>query len=407
MKTMNKLVLLATLLVATPTTAAEVDLSATDAYGGLLAIEREATGWFRVEQLPTRDGDARWLLITPDGHPMFALGANHVGKYLDQQAEASGYLATHGSREAAAIALLDAMADLGLNAGEAYAPILPESKTRRPWLANVRYPFASKFAFDVFDKVTIGRLDVSIRNQCRTLATNPMAIGVCFTDLPIWDERRIRYYEQLPADAPGAQVLARYRSEGKSDEAFLAFAAETLYRAMKSSVAAAAPNHLFCGERFYLRNAPKAVLRAIGPHVDLFCTQALILSPQRPPEWQTFQRDGFDAEFDAVGRPMLVVDWAAPFSLGEGFDHERGLIEPERAASDAAADWLEAAAATPYVVGVFKCQLIGTHGNDKWFGDRSRRTYLQDDGRPFAYRTQRTRDAHAAALRQVYSALAD
>jgi hypothetical protein len=35
----------------------------TDRFGGTLAIQREATGHFRVEQM-----QGRWMFITPEGH---------------------------------------------------------------------------------------------------------------------------------------------------------------------------------------------------------------------------------------------------------------------------------------------------------------------------------------------------
>ncbi|MBX3176587.1 MAG: beta-galactosidase [Candidatus Hydrogenedentes bacterium] len=48
-----------------------------DAYGGWTgAPAREATGWFRTEQI-----DGRWWLITPEGHRFFSAGVNCVGTW--------------------------------------------------------------------------------------------------------------------------------------------------------------------------------------------------------------------------------------------------------------------------------------------------------------------------------------
>jgi hypothetical protein len=69
-----------------------------------------------------------------------------------------------------------------------------------------------------------------------------------------------------------------------------------LYSILREATQAAAPKHLFFDEKFYLRSAPDTVLKAIGPHIDVFSTQPLILSPQRPPEWQVFQGDAYDRE---------------------------------------------------------------------------------------------------------------
>jgi hypothetical protein len=66
-----------------------------------------------------------------------------------------------------------------------------------------------------------------------------------------------------------------------------------------------------------------------------FCTQAIIFAAQRPPEWQVFQPAGYDREFALVNKPMMIVDWAAPFSLSAAFEHEPGTIEAEAEATAA------------------------------------------------------------------------
>ena len=83
---------------------------------------------------------------------------------------------------------------------------------------------------------------------------------------------------------------------------------------------------------------------------------------------------------------------------------EKGTLFSEQKAAQQAADWLLQCVERPYMVGVFKCQLIGLHGNDRWFEGRARRTYLKDDGAPFQHRTAITREAHRTALQQAYSA---
>ncbi|MEM9368168.1 MAG: hypothetical protein AAGD07_19405 [Planctomycetota bacterium] len=78
--------------------------------------------------------------------------------------------------------------------------------------------------------------------------------------------------------------------------------ASTLYRLLADACDRGAPQHLFFGERFQLRDAPDEVLVAVGKHVDVFCTQALIRSPQRPPEWQLFQAERYDYERALTGK---------------------------------------------------------------------------------------------------------
>ncbi|MBM3793647.1 MAG: hypothetical protein FJW31_06180 [Acidobacteria bacterium] len=133
----------------------------------------------------------------------------------------------------------------------------------------------------------------------------------------MWTTRRVEYFKSLPASAPGRQRYDEYMlSPRATDEGFLGLVADTLYADLKAAVAECAPRHLFFGERFVLRQPPETVLRAVGKHVDAFLMQALILSPHRPPEWQTFQRSGYDRDHALTGgKPMIIVDKAAPFHL--------------------------------------------------------------------------------------------
>ena len=363
-------------------------------FGGTTAIKREGTGRFRVEQV-----SSRWMFITPEGRGYLALGANHIGKHMaGPAAELSKRF--NGDEAKAAEALVQTIRDLGLNAGEAYAPFWPKLQTKMPWVANVAYPQgAQNYQFDVFDPKWQAKLHAHILRECQAIADNPFVIGVAFVDQPEWGRKRLEYFRSLPEGAPGKKRLREHQG---TDEDFLGVIADAHYAQLKAAVREGAPKHLFLGERFVLRKAPDPVLKAVGKHVDVFCTQALILSRHRPPEWQTFQSDGWDHEFKLTGKPVLVIDWAAPFSLGEAFDSEHGRIKTEAEAAEDSAKWLTAALAHPGIVGVFRCQLIGTHGNDRWFEGKAKRTYLRDDGTPFPIMAARVREANQAALKAAY-----
>jgi hypothetical protein len=377
------------LLMSTDVVAAE-----TDRFGGTTTIRREATGFFRVDQV-----NGRWMFITPEGHSYLALGANHIGKFMQSQS-APLLKRFGGDHEKAAAALIQALRDLGLNAGEAYAPFWQNLQTQMPWVANVTYPQgAANFQFDVFDPKWQAKLRAHVERECQAITDNPFVIGVAFVDQPEWGRKRLEYFRGLPEGTPGRKRLQEHQG---NDEDFLGVIADAHYAQLKAAVREGAPKHLFLGERFVLRKAPDAVLKAVGKHVDVFCTQALILSRYRPPEWQTFQRDGWDHEFALTGKPVLVIDWAAPFSLGEAFDSEHGRIKTEADAAEDSAKWITDALAHPGIVGVFRCQLVGTHGNDRWFEGKAKRTYLRDDGTPFPIMATRVREANQTALKAAY-----
>ena len=377
-----------------------------DQYGGTTNISFEATGWFRVDST-----DRRHYFVTPEGHAYVAIGANHISKFLNSE-EANAFIEKNGPDfESAVAAMRQKMLDLNLNAGAAYQA---EYFTDMPYIAGLEYPERTRFEFDVFDNERMDRWAASFRQQAAELADDKFLLGIALVDIPIWDSRRVDYYRKLPDSTAGKQayldfVQARYEdttgvqlTEAEQHE-FLGLVAERFYKMAHDAIKASAPNHLFLGERFILREYPDPVIEVVGKYVDVFATQALIRSIKRPPEWQYFQAEGYRREHRLTGKPMIIIDWAAPFSLGEGYEHERGFIKSEEEAARDAADWLQAAFAEPYIIGVFKCQLIGTHGNDRWFPEGlMKRTYLQDDGTPFEYRTEITRQAHEKILDAVY-----
>ncbi len=384
--------------------------------------------YFRIERMAQR-----WAFINAQGQPFLAIGANHTGKFLENPQQSAPLLARfHQDRARAEAALAKSMRDLHLTAGEAYRPLLPSLKQQFPYIEDVTFPNGEKFRFDLFDPSVREQIRRHVASQCAAFAADPNVLGVGFADQPVWGPPRMAYFRNLSAGAPGKQryveflrsrytgirtlnaayrtnfssfedALAPFSSAGvqQDDEDFLAMAADSLYALLRDTVRESAPHHLFFGEKFVLRRYPDAVLKAIGRHVDVFLTQALILSPQRPPEWQIFQPEAYRKEHALTGnKPMIIVDWASPFSLDEAYDSNHGRIEAEPQASAAAARWLSDAFREPYIIGVFMCQFIGTHGNDRHFPTgRMKRTYLRDDGAPFSARVRAMRQAHLSIVR--------
>ena len=426
---------LATLLLLTACVSSKTT-SDYDAYGGAKSIEKKATGYFRVDSTA-----GRWLLVTPEGHGYFAIGANHTGKFLEDSSDSGPYLARFGGDTAQARRdLYQNYRRLGYNAGEAYAPIDPYLKAKLPYIAHLEYPQRDYLQMDIFDPKEQERLYQHTVAQCQPLRDDKMLIGIAFRDLPAWGTRRVDYVRSLPATAPGKQryvaflqerygddlnrlnetygstfssfqeiektedwKLATENENAATDDAdFLALIAELWYGTLKKAVRQTAPNHLFMGERHQLRDTPDAVLRVVGKHVDVFLTQALIRSKQRPPEWQVFQPEAYRHEHDLTQKPMIIVDWATPFSLGEDFLNENGPIKNEAEATEDMAAWLREFAKLPFAVGVFKCQFIGSHANDRWFEGKAKRTLIQDDGRDFKHMSPGMAKAHRKTLEAVY-----
>lgn len=410
-----------------------------DQYGGTTSLKLNATGFFRVEEI----GD-RWFFVTPEGHPYIALGANHVGSYLKKQAKPGGLFARHaGDTEKAAEALLQSLRDLGLNAGDAYQPEARYTQ-KLPWVSSFHYlPDGSKMPPNIFDPEAMSAMHEHVRERCARIADNPWVLGVAGPDLPRWDSSyahpyRIAESGSLARQGYEAFLKERHQSDIASlnraygtkvpswealaskprlnlvidskialadEHAFLGLIAERHFAAVRAACKAGAPKHLYFGERTQLRVLPATVLSAKGKHIDVFCTQSLIRLPKDPPEWQVFQREHYDLEYELVGKPMVIIDWAAPFTLGEDpVSSDYGTLKPEREAGEDAFQFVHDAFEQPYMIGLFICQVIGNHGNDKFFTN-AKRTYLKDDGTDFSSRTALIRKANLQVLETVYGEL--
>jgi hypothetical protein len=414
----------------------ETAITSLDRYGGDLRVQRKATGYFRVEQI-----HRRWYFITPEGYPFIALGANHVGDYLEQQSASMSLRARYSDDAAATTGLLQSIRALGLNAGDAYQPI-PAYARALPWIQPFEYLSQKGEFLDVFDPALRQRITDHVTAIARAAASNPWIIGLVGPDLPVWDATRVNRFRTAAPNSAGrqryaaflkqrhrgdiAQVNATYATKFASfaeleaapqltftsqtaaaqaaDAAFAALIAEQLFATTRAAVKAGAPHHLYLGERTQLRSVPDAVLKVMGKYADVFCTQAIIRVPRRPPEWQTFQPAAYDHEFALVNKPMIIVDWAAPFSLGAPFASDYGSIKAEAEAADDASRFLHEAFARPYLTGIFICQLIGTHPNDeRFFGARARRSYLRPNGMNYDLRSARLKEANHALLQRLYA----
>ncbi|MDG2169151.1 MAG: hypothetical protein P8L44_14630, partial [Opitutales bacterium] len=299
----------------------------------------------------------------------------------------------------------------------------PRLAKRMPYVLNVTFPAKGKVQFDIFDPEVKRAFWDSVVEQVTPVKDDSFLLGIACPDLPVWDDKRADYFEGLPEGSPGRLIFDHYFPDRqkelvkkrpkarnqKKEEQFLGLVADTLYRIVSGAVDHATPDHLFFGERFQLRSdLSDPVIAAVGKYVDVFCSQALIRSPQRPPEWQLFQPDGWAHEYKVTGRPIMIIDWAAPFSLDHPYEVDTAMIKPEEEATRETNQFLIDSFEQPYIIGNFKCQLIGSHGNDRKFPPgRMKRTYLKDDGSPWPIRTEETRKAHIQVLNTVYQDLKD
>ena len=429
-----------------------------DRFGGFLDVKLEATGNFRVQQ-----ENGRWVFVTPDGHPYIALGPNHTGPTIRDQGRRTGLWArwNHSPDETAA-GMLGIIHGLGFTAGDVYQPESTYTRTL-PWITFFWYGPANHTFVDVFDVATMADVTRRAFAHAESVADNPWVLGIGGPDLSIWDWKLVRRYRELPPESAGrkryaAFVRERYAGDiakfndvygthfqsfdelttpakltlpadleddkldawtlrwkltvppekstnppmQADNDAFCALVAETLFPQVRAAVKRGAPHHLFLGEHLAVRMIPDAVIEVMGKYVDGYLAQAVEVSPQRPPEWQVFQADRWDAEYKLLRKPVIIVDWGAVFSFGEPFEYRGATIKPEREASDEAAKFITDAFGRPYIIGLFLCKLLGDHKNDEnFFQNRATRSYLKHDATPYPYRTEALKQALFTAQQNV------
>ena len=429
-----------------------------DRFGGDTRTQLAATGNFRVEQVK-----GRWLFITPDGHPYIALGANHTGPTIRDQGRMNGlWKRWNDDPDLTAKEMLKIIQGMGFTAGDVYQPEATYTRTL-PWISFFWYGDANHTFVDVFNEQTMADVTRRAFEHAQSVADNPWVLGIGGPDLSMWDDKLVRKYREMKPNAPGRQRYAAFireryandiakfnqtygaafasfddlATQGKltypgdleddkidpwtvrwrlpvpaeksahpemtrDNDAFCALIASTLFPQVRAAVKRGAPHHLFLGEHLAVRMIPDAVIATMAPHIDAYLAQAVEVSPQRPPEWQIFQRERWDAEYALLQKPIIIVDWGAVFSFDQPFEYKGATIKSEREASDDAAKFIGDAFERPYIIGLFLCKLLGDHRNDaNFFQNRATRTYLKPDATAYPYRTERLK----RALREVQARL--
>jgi hypothetical protein len=365
----------------------------TDAYGGSTRVKWEATGWFRLQQ-----HGGRFWLVTPDGHPFFNLGINHLTAGLNNQQRGDAELAKK---------LIDQFRSWHFNtAGYGNsAPMMAQT----PFVSFLNLVPTSRFLSDkasfpdVFDPEFQRALQMQIERQCRTVRDNPRLLGYMWTDTPLWDSKDARRHvkkdwvstlRQLSATAQGkiayvdfllethggdfvkiAQtygIKATSRAEllaapfdavrvdapavATDDAQFLRRIARTFYGVAGPAYRKNDPNHLVYGEMYLQGIHPDEVLEEAMPHIDLLLIQPTGNRDAKEPK-DHFPAALFDRLHQTYRKPIIIGDHQFSFATPE-FPRTMWFQYPSAAEAAAAyGAFLREATARPYIVGYNRCQV--------------------------------------------------
>ncbi|MGC6424968.1 MAG: endo-1,4-beta-xylanase [Lentimonas sp.] len=297
--------------------------------------------------------NGRTWLINPEGNPFFAHGITH----MSNQKLSKDYKAVS-----------KACKDLGFNAYGYGCPT--ELKSDMPYLDGRNYVpisvYRSKggsFRFiDIFDPREQQKMAEQVRQTCLQNRDNPNLIGYCWTDLGAWPLKNstgsnwVDFTRDLPTDAPGRKVYAKFLKTWKGDDekardlAFLRLIAREYFRVMGEANRKHDPNHLLFGDRFAFDTIVPEVLEEITPWVDAIAIQ--------PPFHPGFPKAKFQAIHELTGKPILICDFAIRFKDGDKKIRGWKLQENDRVAGERYIEYVRAALETPYIIGAFWCNPI-------------------------------------------------
>ncbi len=391
-KPLRPLLLLLSTLVLLQSPGAAQD-SDTDAYGGSTRVRWEATGWFRLQQ-----HGGRFWLVTPEGHPFFNLGINHLTAGWNNEQRGDAALATKLTHQFQAWHFNTA----GYGAS---APF----REKTPFVSFLNLVPTSRFLRDkasfpdVFDAEFQRDLQQRIERQCREVRENPRLLGYMWTDTPLWnlkDARRtikkdwVSTLRQLAATAPGKMayvdfllethggdfskiaqiydVKASSRAEllaapfdavrvdtpavAADDAQFLRRIARTFYGVAGPAYRKNDPKHLIFGEMYLQGVHPDEVLEEAMPHIDLLLIQPTGNPAAKEPK-DHFNAALFDRLHQTYGKPIIIGDHQFSFATPE-FPRTMWFQYPSAAEAVAAYGvYLREATARPYIVGYNRCQM--------------------------------------------------
>ena len=208
-----------------------------DTFGGIKSINFDATGFFRTQY----DGH-RWWLVTPLGNAFISFGINHYHDSWWAQDHNREFWINHfnakepydnnwiiGYKDRA----LNELNILGINSLGIHtdAPMLtsPVGHSIRPYVAqylplklcHYLNPENESF-YDIFSDGFSKICENEAKNQVTPLANDPMIIGFCMSDCPIFTDEEATFYKtttwprqirNLGGESPGKKQYVKMVSE--------------------------------------------------------------------------------------------------------------------------------------------------------------------------------------------------
>lgn len=287
---------------------------ALDKYGGYKKVKTKATGFFRVEKIKNR-----WWFVTPEGHPFFSNGVNHVnaeGFYapaLGFSPYKKNIMEKYGNEQKWFEVARDRLLSWGFNTLGTWGNTAEKFQMPYVVIAECAGADWQKGTFpDVFDGNW--KTDVILRmdNAASPRKNDPYLLGYFLDNELRWTadwrgvENMMDMYMLLPENSAGKKAVAaflkkRYKTAADLNKAwnvnlssldelikikqlkpsayskaawkdtkdFLRIVAQKYFTTCSGSIKKSDPNHLLLGARFHSGGAPREVLEEAGKTMDV------------------------------------------------------------------------------------------------------------------------------------------
>lgn len=435
-------------------------VSGFDRFDGYSAISLDATGYFHTQQV-----NGQWWLVTPDGHPFWSAGINHMsfagtpdrnGVTLYQDSVTAKY----GTQQAWADAQLVRMNDWGYNTIGAWSDLdtLTGHEPYTLLLGLTSEDFGSGQMVDLWSTAWTNGVDSTIAAAAAQHANDPYLVGYWLDNELHWgpDWRPLHLFDEYLARTstePGKQVMITWLQQryptfadfaadftttatdwttlsdpstvtawtstgGEATRAaWVGAVAERYFSYTNGVLRAADPNHLNLGPRMIAHTASRPLLEAAARYVDvasfnLYPILPELIGPLLNADPTYLPVDGpLAAQAQILGKPMLISEWsyrAADSGLPNTWPPLFPTLQTQAQRAAAYEAYVKALLSTNYVVGQHWFELTDEPAAGRFDNEDSNFGLVDGYDNPYPLLTSISKTMHDCAYaRLVTSATAD
>ena len=368
-----------------------------------------STGFFH-----TAYEGGRWWLVTPDGHPFYSSGIDHVSSNpdTDQKTGQCPYCntiaTTYSSTSAWESAQVTRLRTWGFNTIGPFSDFSTFS-AQMPYtdllsMASGKDWFAPAFSANA-QKIA--------QAQCAPLRNDPNLIGY-FLDSEVhwgadWREQQpvLNDYLALPPGSPGLAVAQQYVGDPSG---FLYALATRFFQVTTSAIRSVDPNHLILGVKAVAQLIQPQLLEAAAPYVDVWSVDDYQLVPQVTQfinsAWPYYLEGPnlLGKIENLIGKPLMIGEYSFR-SSDSGLTNSWPPIYPTYASQGQRAaqyqQYVSQLYQDRYVVGDNWFEFVDEPYNGRFDGEDSNFGILSTSDIPYTTLVNRMKTMHALAPDQL------